>query len=138
MAVRAVPLCTANARLLAILKVTPLPENTITLSMELTEKVEHIRDLTALDAAEELVRLPADDIQFILSRLPASQAVAIASHLGEVAAPDSAASIAVLSGMEASIGELMTPVTATLPQSTTVAEATQQQDTHQLADLLRI
>lgn len=76
----------------------------MTQSMELTEKVEHIRDLTALDAAEELVRLPADDIQFILSRLPASQAVAIASHLGEVAAPDSAASIAVLSGMEASIG----------------------------------
>jgi len=72
----------------------------MTQSMELTEKVERIRDLTALDAAEELVRLPADDIQFILSRLPASQAVAIASHLGEVAAPDSAASIAVLSGMD--------------------------------------
>lgn len=95
----------------------------MTLSMELTEKVERIRDLTALDAAEELVRLPADDIQFILSRLPASQAATIASHLGEVAAPDNAASIAVLSGMEATIGELMTPVTATLPQSTTVAEA---------------
>jgi|GEM_PF-6535270 len=54
----------------------------MTLSMELTEKVERIRDLTALDAAEELVRLPADDIQFILSRLPASQAATIASHLG--------------------------------------------------------
>jgi len=36
----------------------------MTQSMELTEKVERIRDLTALDAAEELVRLPADDIQF--------------------------------------------------------------------------
>lgn len=95
----------------------------MTQSMELTEKVERIRDLTALDAAEELVRLPADDIQFILSRLPASQAATIASHLGEVAAPDNAASLAVLSGMEATIGELMTPVTATLPQSTTVAEA---------------
>ena len=95
----------------------------MTLSMELTEKVERIRDLTALDAAEELVRLPADDIQFILSRLPASQAATIASHLAEVAAPDNAASLAVLSGMEATIGELMTPVTATLPQSTTVAEA---------------
>ena len=95
----------------------------MTLSMELTEKVERIRDLTALDAAEELVRLPADDIQFILSRLPAGQAATIASHLGEVAAPDNAASLAVLSGMEATIGELMTPVTATLPQSTTVAEA---------------
>lgn len=55
--------------------------------------------------------------------MPASQAATIASHLGEVAAPDNAASLAVLSGMEASIGELMTPVTATLPQSTTVAEA---------------
>lgn len=95
----------------------------MTQSMELTEKVERIRELTALDAAEELVRLPADDIQFILSRLPAGQAATIASHLGEVAAPDNAASLAVLSGMEASIGELMTPVTATLPESTTVAEA---------------
>mgnify|MGYP000359682045 FL=1 len=95
----------------------------MTQSMELTEKVERIRDLTALDAAEELVRLPADDIQFILSRLPAGQAATIASHLGEVAAPDNAASLAVISGMEATIGELMTPVTATLPESTTVAEA---------------
>ena len=95
----------------------------MTQSMELTEKVERIRELTALDAAEELVRLPADDIQFILSRLPAGQAATIASHLGEVAAPDNAASLAVLSGMEATIGELMTPVTATLPESTTVAEA---------------
>lgn len=55
-------------------------------SMGLTERIEHIRKLTALDAAEELVRLPADDIQFILSRLPAEQALVIASHLGEAAA----------------------------------------------------
>lgn len=92
-------------------------------SMELTARVEQIRELTPLDAAEALVRLPVDDIQFILSRLPAEQALTIASHLARVAAPDDAASRAVLSGMEETIGELMTPVTATLPDSYTVAEA---------------
>jgi len=92
-------------------------------SMELTERIEQIRDLTPLDAAEELVALSADDIQFILSRLPPDQALAIASHLAQVAAPDEAATRAVISGMEATIGELMTPVTATLPEDYTVAEA---------------
>jgi magnesium transporter len=95
----------------------------MTQSLELTEQIEHIRKLTPLSAAEELVGLPADDIQFILSRLPAEQALTIASHLGEVAAPNNAATRAVLSGMEETIGELMTPVTASLPQSYTVAEA---------------
>jgi len=47
----------------------------------------------------------------------------IASRLAEVAAPDDAATRAVLSDMEATIGELMTPVTATLPENYTVAEA---------------
>ncbi|WP_227539296.1 MULTISPECIES: magnesium transporter [Marinobacter] len=92
-------------------------------SMELTERIEHIRELTPLAAAEELFPLPADDIQFILSGLPTEQALTIASHLGEVAAPNNAATRAVLSGMEDTIGELMTPVTATLPHSYTVAEA---------------
>jgi magnesium transporter len=91
--------------------------------MELTDRIEYIRELTPLDAAEALVGLPADDIQFILSRLPAEQALTIASHLGEAAAPNDAATNAVLSGMEATIGELMTPVTATLPDNYTVAEA---------------
>jgi magnesium transporter len=95
----------------------------MTQSLELTERIEHIRDLTPLGAAEELVGLPADDIQFILSRLSAEQALTIASHLGEIAAPNNAATRAVLSGMEETIGELMTPVTASLPQSYTVAEA---------------
>ncbi len=95
----------------------------MTQSMELTERVEHIRELTPLDAAEALVGLPADDIQFILSRLPTEQATIIASHLGEVAAPNDSATRAVLSGVEETIGELMTPVTATLPASSTVAEA---------------
>ena len=95
----------------------------MTQSMELTDRIKHIRELTPLDAAEALVGLPADDIQFILSRLPAEQALIIASHLGEAAAPNDAATNAVLSGMEATIGELMTPVTATLPDNYTVAEA---------------
>lgn len=95
----------------------------MTQSMELTDQIEHIRQLTPLDAAEELVGLPADDIQFILSRLPTEQALTIASHLGEAAAPNATTTRAVLSGMEETIGELMTPVTATLPDSYTVAEA---------------
>ncbi len=91
--------------------------------MGLTERVEHFRELTPLDAAEELVRMPADDIQFILARLPQEQSLAVAAHLAEVAAPDEAAARAVLSGTEATIGELMTPPTAMLPASYTVAEA---------------
>lgn len=47
----------------------------------------------------------------------------IAAHLANMAAPDDAATRAVLSGMEETVGELMTPVTATLPASNTVAEA---------------
>ncbi|WP_339844604.1 magnesium transporter [uncultured Halopseudomonas sp.] len=92
-------------------------------SMELTERIKHIRKLTPRDAAEELVGLPADDIQFILSRLPTEQAMQVASHLGEVAAPGETATRVVLSGIEETIGELMTPATATLPSSYTVAEA---------------
>lgn len=47
----------------------------MTQSMELIERIEQIRKLTPLDAAEELARLPAGDIQFILSRLPVEQAL---------------------------------------------------------------
>ncbi|WP_297794909.1 magnesium transporter [uncultured Marinobacter sp.] len=95
----------------------------MTQNMELIERIERIRELNALDAAEELIQSPSDDVQFILSRLPAEQAQMIASHLANMAAPDDAATRAVLSGMEETVGELMTPVTATLPASNTVAEA---------------
>lgn len=91
--------------------------------MELTERVERIRALPPLDVAKELVRLPPDDIQFILEQLPTEQALAVASHLGDAATPGKAAAREVLSGMEETIGELMTPVTATLPSSYSVAEA---------------
>ena len=95
----------------------------MTQNMELIERIERMRDLNPLDAAEELMQSPVDDIQFILSRLPAEQAQLIASHLGDLSAPEEAATRAVLSGMEETVGELMTPVTATLPDSYTVAEA---------------
>lgn len=91
--------------------------------MGLTERIEHIRHLTPLDAAGELADMPADDIQFILSRLPEDQALTVASRLAEAAAPEEATARAVLSGTEETIGELMTPATATLPASYTVAEA---------------
>jgi len=91
--------------------------------MRLTERVERIRQLTPLDAAGELVGMPADEIQFILSRLSEEQALALAARLEEVAAPGESAARAVLSGTEETIGELMTPATATLPARYTVAEA---------------
>lgn len=92
-------------------------------NMELSERVAQIRELAPKDAAEALVRLPADDIQYILSQLPSEQALTIASHLCDVAAPNAAATRAVLAGSEKTVGELMTAVTATLPDSATVAEA---------------
>lgn len=95
----------------------------MTQSIALTERIEHIRELTPLDAAEALVGLPEDDIKFILSRLPAEQALSIASHLGQVASPNDAATHKIFSSIEETIGELMTPVAATLPDSYTVAEA---------------
>lgn len=95
-----------------------MPEN-----LGITELVETVRSETPLDAAEILVKLPADEIQFILSRLPGEQAAAVASHLVASAAPDEAATKAVLSGIEETIGELMTPAPAILPAGHTVAEA---------------
>lgn len=89
----------------------------------ITELVDEVRDKTPLDAAQLLAKLPPDDIQFVLSRLPEEQAVVIASHLAESAAPEEAASRAVVTGMEKNIGELMTPAPAILPSSHTAAEA---------------
>lgn len=91
--------------------------------MRLTDRVERIRELPPLDAAGELAGMPADDIQFILSRLPEEQALEVAARLAEVVAPEEAAARAVLSGTEYTIGELMTPATATLPANDTVTEA---------------
>ncbi len=52
----------------------------MTQTMELIERIERIRELNPLDAAEELIQSPSDDVQFILSRLPAEQAQMIVSH----------------------------------------------------------
>lgn len=92
-------------------------------SMGITELVEEVQDKTPLEAAEILAKLPPDEIQFILSRLPNDQALVVASHLAESAAPDDAATKAVISGVEETIGELMTPAPAILPAAHTVAEA---------------
>jgi magnesium transporter len=89
----------------------------------MTELAEEIKEQTPMDAAEALTRLPPDEIQFILSRMPIEQAMSVASHLAESAAPDEAATKAVISGIEETIGELMTPAPAILPATFTVAEA---------------
>ncbi|HSH28606.1 MAG TPA: CBS domain-containing protein, partial [Thiohalobacter sp.] len=87
------------------------------------EQVEQVRAETPEAAAATLAKLPPDDIQFILSRLPGEQAMAVASHLAEHAPPEDIATRAVLSGAEETIGELMTAAPAILPAAHTVAEA---------------
>ncbi|KPP99461.1 magnesium transporter [Marinobacter sp. HL-58] len=89
----------------------------------ITERVEEIRDKSSEAAAESLAKLAPDEIQFILSRLPHDQAMEVASHLAESVGADDLATKAVLSGVEETIGELMTPAPAILPATHTVAEA---------------
>jgi len=89
----------------------------------LTERVEEIRQMPPVEAAESLARLTPDEIQFVLSRLPHDQAMDVASHLADSEGAEDRATKAVLSGVEETIGELMTPATAILPATFTVAEA---------------
>lgn len=70
-----------------------------------------------------MAKLAPDEIQFVLSRLPHEQAMDVASHLAESVGVDDIATKAVLSGVEETIGELMTPAPAILPATYTVAEA---------------
>lgn len=88
----------------------------------MTDLVKDIKDMDPLDAADALARMTSDEIQFILSRLPNDQALAVASHLAESAGPGNTTK-AVISGIEETIGELMTPAPAVLPATHTVAEA---------------
>ena len=92
-------------------------------SPAIAQRVEEVRNMPPLDAAESIAHLAADEIQFILSRLDPEQAAAVASHLPQSAAPDEAATKAVLTGVEETVDELMTPTLALLPSDYTVAEA---------------
>lgn len=90
----------------------------------LSTLVEDVAGKTPLDAAEALVDLSPQDIQFVLARLEGGHAAAVASHLPGLAAPEDAATRAVLqAGAEGTIGELMEPTSALLPADRTVAEA---------------
>ncbi|MFW6191372.1 MAG: magnesium transporter [Thiohalospira sp.] len=89
----------------------------------ITERVEEIREKSPIDAAEALAKLESDEIQFILGRLPHEQAMEVASHLAGSVGAEDLATRAVISGVEETIGELMTPAHAILPASHTVAEA---------------
>ncbi|WP_166267179.1 magnesium transporter [Marinobacter caseinilyticus] len=91
-------------------------------SPEITVLAQQIKDLSPTEAAETLARLPPDDIQFILSRLPIEHAMSVASHLAESASSEDIATKAVISGLEETIGELMTPAPAILDAASTVAE----------------
>ena len=92
-------------------------------NLGITERVEEIREMSPVDAADALAKLAPDEIQFVLSRLPHDQAMEVASHLAESVGADDLATKTVLSGVEETIGELMTPAPAILPSSYTVAEA---------------
>ncbi len=87
------------------------------------ELIEEIKEKSPPEAAEILARMPPDDIQFILSRLPEEQAMTVASHLAESANAEDVATKAVISGVEETVGELMTNAPAILPAVHTVAEA---------------
>lgn len=90
----------------------------------LTTLVEELAGKPPLDAAQALVDLSRQDIQFVLERLDGDHAAAVASHLPELVAPGDAATRAVLqAGAEGTIGELMGPTSALLPADRTVAEA---------------
>ncbi|MCL7942379.1 hypothetical protein [Marinobacter sp. ATCH36] len=78
-------------------------------NLGITERVEEIREKSPVDAAESLAKLAPDEIQFVLSRLPHEQAMDVASHLAESVGAEDLATKAVLSGVEETIGELMTP-----------------------------
>lgn len=92
-------------------------------NLGITERVEEIRGMSPVDAADSLAKLAPDEIQFVLSRLPHDQAMEVASHLAESVGADDLATKTVLSGVEETIGELMTPAPAILPATYTVAEA---------------
>ena len=87
------------------------------------ELIEEIKEKSPTEAADLLARMPPDEIQFVLSRLSEEQAMAIASHLAESANAEDAATKAVISGVEETVGELMTNAPAILPAANTVAEA---------------
>lgn len=89
----------------------------------MTELAEEVKEQSPRDAAEVLGKLQPDEIQFILSRMPIEQAMNVASHLADTVTADEAATKAVISGSEETIGELMTPAPAILPATYTVAEA---------------
>jgi magnesium transporter len=90
----------------------------------LTTLVEELAGKPPLDAAQALVDLSPQDIQFVLERLEGDHAAAVASHLPELVAPEDAATRAVLqAGAEGAVGELMGPTSALLPADRTVAEA---------------
>ncbi|MEX2366268.1 MAG: CBS domain-containing protein, partial [Pseudohongiellaceae bacterium] len=92
-------------------------------NLGITARVEEIRDMSPVEAAEALSTLAPHEIQFVLSRLPQEQAMEVASHLAETVSSEDLATKAVLSGAEETIGELMTTAPAILPSSYTVAEA---------------
>jgi len=89
----------------------------------ITERAEEIGEKSPIDAAEALAKLESDEIQFILARLPHEQAMDVASHLAESVGAEDLATRAVISGVEETIGELMTPAHAILPATHTVAES---------------
>lgn len=92
-------------------------------NLGITERVEEIKRMSPVNAADSLAKLAPDDIQFVLSRLPHDQAMEVASHLAESVGADDLATKTVLSGVEETVGELMTPAPAILPSTYTVAEA---------------
>ena len=93
------------------------------LANEIEPIVESVQDLNAVDAACVLGSQPQEAILDVLSALPEGQALVIASHLPGSISPEGADTVALVSDLEVTIGELMSPAVGAVSADTTVAGA---------------
>lgn len=94
----------------------------MTQSPGMSDLVKELESKSPEEVADVLSTRASDDVQFILSRLPEPLSREVSAHLAEKAESEEDTT-AVVSGVEAVIGELMTPAPAIMPETKTVAEA---------------
>ena len=85
--------------------------------------LESVQDLNPVEAASILGVQPQEAIKEVLTALPEEQAVTIASHLPGSISPEGADTVALVSDLEVTIGEIMSPVIGAVSPDTTVAGA---------------
>ena len=85
--------------------------------------LESLESLNPLEAASLLGAQPSEAIREVLSAMPEEQALSIASHLPGSISPDGADTVALVSDLDVSVGEIMSPLIGTVSPETTVAGA---------------